>query len=67
MADRGFDERGLGPAIPATIQHCVGRQAGVGENGPNECSLSIRVFSKGGEKDALTATVTVDSRLPSHH
>ncbi len=53
-------------ARPSSIQHCVDRRVCNRENGLSESSPSIMLYSKGGEKDAPTATVTVDRELPVH-
>ncbi|AEO64880.1 uncharacterized protein THITE_2049272 [Thermothielavioides terrestris NRRL 8126] len=47
---------------PATIEHCSRRSHKAGE-----CSLSVKLYSKGGDMDAPTSTVTVNCELPTNN
>jgi hypothetical protein len=66
---------------PAVIKHCTRRSTSSSDSDDNdndndccyyrrkteECSLSVKFYSKGGDKDASTATVTVNCELPTNN
>lgn len=58
---------------PSVIKHCTRRahspSASCGSEGHKheDCSLSIKLHSKGGDNDAPTSTVTVNCELPTNN
>lgn len=58
---------------PSVIKHCSGSASSSSSNSysnsykDSDCSLSIKLYSKGGDKDAKTATVTVNCELPTNN
>ncbi|KAK4124733.1 cysteine proteinase [Parathielavia appendiculata] len=57
-------------ADPTVIKHCTGprrSKSSSSSSSSEDCSLSVKFYSKGGDKDASTATVTVNCELPTNN
>ncbi|KAK4157390.1 hypothetical protein C8A00DRAFT_11757 [Chaetomidium leptoderma] len=58
---------------PSMIRHCTRRSShddldhDQSSHKTKDCSLSVKLYSKGGDKDASSATVTVNCELPTNN